>query len=164
MSGQDHRGTEPVNARIFPLPPVVAGLFIAVGWTLNHFVPLGEAGTSVPFESRIAGALIIACALAIGFLALAEMRRVNTTYHPGGRANALASAGIYKRTRNPMYLSLTLITLGIGIETANPWMVLIAPLLLFYLQECVVKREEVYLTVRFGSDYEAYRSKVRRWF
>lgn len=73
-------------------------------------------------------------------------------------------SGIYTRTRNPMYLGLTLFTLGLGIGTANPWLVLLAPLLLLYLQERVVKREEAYLTARFGAEYEAYRRRVRRWF
>ncbi len=91
------------------------------------------------------------------------MRRHRTTIHPGHNANALVSGGVYQRTRNPMYLSLTLLTLGLGIATANPWLVLLAPAMLLYLQERVVKREEAYLTARFGSQYIAYRRKVRRW-
>ncbi len=164
MNGQDHNGTGPVNARIFPIPPVVAGLFVATGWALGHFVPLLQRGAHVPFEMRIAGGAIMLCALGIAGLAFLEMRRHRTTYHPGHKANALVRGSVFTRTRNPMYLSLTLATLGLAIATANLWMVLLAPLLLFYLQERVVKREEAYLTARFGADYEAYRNKVRRWF
>ena len=163
MSGQDNSGREPVNARIFPVPPVVAGLFIAAGLALNYFVPLLHPAPA-PLESRIAGGVIAACAFAIVILAWREMRRLRTTYHPGGKATALVRSGIYTRTRNPMYLGLTLFTLGLGIGTANPWLVLLAPLLLLYLQERVVKREEAYLTARFGAEYEAYRRRVRRWF
>ena len=162
MSGQDHTGPEPVNARIFPLPPVVAGLFIAAAWVLNRLVPLLDRG-AVPAEMRIAGGAIVACALGIAVLALLEMRRMRTTFHPGHKASALARGSVYKRTRNPMYLSLAFLTAGLGIATANTWMVLLAPLLLLYLQERVVKREESYLTARFGAEYEAYRHKVRRW-
>ncbi len=164
MSGQDHGGPEPVNARIFPIPPVVAGLFIAASWLLNRFVPIAARDTPVAYESRIAGGVVIACALGIALLALLVMRRARTTFHPGGKANALVKEGVFQRSRNPMYLSLTLFTLGLGIETANPWMILLAPVLLLYLQERVVKREEAYLTKRFGAEYAAYRRKVRRWF
>ncbi len=164
MSGQDHTGNGPVNERIFPLPPMVAALFIAAGWLLNHFVPMVDRAGPAPNESRLVGGLIILCAFVIGGLALLDMRRAKTPFHPGAKANALVLSGVYKRTRNPMYLSLVLVTLGLGIATANPWLVLMAPLLLFYLQERVIKHEERYLAARFGSDYEAYRGKVRRWF
>jgi protein-S-isoprenylcysteine O-methyltransferase Ste14 len=164
MDGQDHTGSEPVNARIFPLPPLVALLFIAAGWALNHYFPIGDSGASVPFENRIAGALIAGCAFGIAIFAVAEMRRARTAIRPGGKADALVSSGVYQRTRNPMYLSLALITIGVGIATANAWMVMMAPLLLLYFQERVIKREEAYLSARFGAEYDAYRSKVRRWF
>ena len=164
MSGKDHTGAEPVNARIFPIPPVVVGLFIASGWGLNRFVPLSGRGASVPLPMRVAGGAILCCAAAVAGLAFLEMRRQRTTFHPGHKADALVYAGVFKRSRNPMYLSLTLVTLGLGIATTNLWMILFAPLLLLYLQERVVKREEAYLAQRFGKEYEAYRRKVRRWF
>ncbi len=164
MSGQDHGRPEPVNARIFPIPPVVAGLFIAAGWLLNRFVPLAGRAGPVSWESRIAGGIVMACAFAIALLALLAMRRARTTFHPGGQANALVRGGVFHRTRNPMYLSLTLLTLGLGTATANPWMILLAPALLLYFQERVVKREEAYLTQRFGAEYADYRRKVPRWF
>lgn len=163
MSGQDHRDSGPVNARIFPIPPVVAGLFIGAGWALGQFIPLSNRTAPVASEYRIAGGIIMACAFAIAGLAFFEMRRARTTFHPGAEVNALVQSSVFSRTRNPMYLSLTLIALGLGIATVNPWMILLAPALLLYLQERVVKREEAYLTERFGSKYIAYRRKVRRW-
>jgi protein-S-isoprenylcysteine O-methyltransferase Ste14 len=54
--------------------------------------------------------------------------------------------------------------LGTGIAAANPWMILLVPILLFYLQERVIKREETYLTERFGGDYLTYKRRTRRWF
>ena len=163
MSGQDHSGAGPVNARIFPIPPVVAGLFIAAGFALSWLVPLGGSAPAGP-GARIGGGIILACALAIAGLAFLEMRRHRTTFHPGHKAAALVTGGVFQRTRNPMYLSLTLVTLGLGVVSANPWLILLAPALLLYLQERVVKREEAYLTTRFGSQYIAYLRKVRRWF
>jgi protein-S-isoprenylcysteine O-methyltransferase Ste14 len=163
MSGQDHTGAGPVNAPIFPRPPVVTLLFIAAGWALNHLMPLGPGGASLPLESAVIGGLIIACAVAIVFFALRGMIRARTTFRTGEKADALVYTGVYKRTRNPIYLSFTFFTLGLGIATANPWMVVLAPALLLYLQERVVKREEAYLKERFGAEYADYMRKVRRW-
>jgi protein-S-isoprenylcysteine O-methyltransferase Ste14 len=156
-------GPGPVNAPIFPRPPVVALLFIAAGWALNHLVPLGPRVTTFPPESTIFGGVIIACAVAIMFFAFREMVRARTTFHTGKTADALVYAGVYKRTRNPIYLSFTFFTLGLGIATVNPWLVVLAPALLLYLQERVVKREEAYLNERFGEEYADYMRKVRRW-
>jgi protein-S-isoprenylcysteine O-methyltransferase Ste14 len=163
MSRQDHTGAEPVNAPIFPPPPVVALLFIAAGWALNQFVPLGPRDASLPIESAIIGGIIIACAVAIALFAIREMIRAGTTFRAGGQASTFVHTGVYKRTRNPMYLSLTFFTLGLGIATVNPWIVVLAPALLLYLQERVVKREEAYLKARFGAEYADYMRKVRRW-
>ena len=163
MSGQDHSGAGPVNARIFPIPPVVAALFLVAGVVLNRLVPLLDAAASVPPAAHIAGGAIMACSLLLVLPAILEMLRAKTTFHPGHKANALVSGGVYRITRNPMYLSLTLLMAGLGFSFANPWLVLLAPALLLYFQERVVKREEAYLAVRFGAEYLAYKAKVRRW-
>jgi protein-S-isoprenylcysteine O-methyltransferase Ste14 len=163
MSGQDHSAGEPVNARIFPIPPVVAGLFMSAGWALNWFFPLLDPAAPPPFAAQLAGRIVLSCSLAIAGLAFIQMIRARTTVHPGHNASALVRGGIYRFTRNPMYLSLTLLMLGLGFFFANPWMVLLAPALLLYFQERVVKREEAYLLARFGGGYLAYMAKVRRW-
>ncbi len=164
MSGQEHTGGSPVNARIFPIPPVVVGLFIATGWVLGHFLPLTDRNAPASLELQIAGGIVIVCAFAIARLAIREMRRAKTSPRAGRNVSALAYGGVFRFTRNPIYLGMTLLTLGIGIATANLWLVLLAPALLLYLQERVVKREEAYLTERFGAEYLAYKARVRRWF
>ncbi len=163
MSGQHHTVNEPVNARIFPKPPVVALIFIGAAFALEYVWPFRNSSAEVPTESQIGGAVIMACSVAIAVLAAREMTGAKTTFMPGEKASALVQTGVYKRSRNPMYLSLTLFTLGLGIATANLWMIVFAPLLLLYFQERVVKREEAYLTGRFGQDYLAFRREVRRW-
>ncbi len=164
MTGQDHTGKEPVNAPIFPKPPVVLLLFVAAGFALQYFVPLAGRPPSTPVESIAVGGIVIACAFAIAALAAREMARSRTTIFPGGAAAKLVTSGVFQRSRNPIYLSFAFIMMGLGIASANAWMIVLAPLLLLYLQERVVKREEVYLTARFGPEYIAYRRKVRRWF
>jgi protein-S-isoprenylcysteine O-methyltransferase Ste14 len=164
MSHDTNRGSEPVNSPIWPLPPVVLLLFILAGIALNWLSPLGPSLYSVPRENVVIGLVIIACAFGIATLATRAMARAGTEMHAGRPASALVSSSVFRRSRNPIYLSFVLLLLGIGIATQNPWMILLAPCLLFYLQERVTKREEAYLQQRFGEDYLAYRRKVRRWF
>jgi protein-S-isoprenylcysteine O-methyltransferase Ste14 len=162
MSVRDHMGKEPANAPIFPKPPVVLLLFVAAGFALQHFVPLVERA-SKSLESIVVGCTIMACAFAIAALAAREMARSQTAILPGSPAAKLVQSGVFRRSRNPIYLSFAFFMLGLGIATANPWTIVLAPALLLYLAEGVVKREEAYLTARFGPNYMAYKRKVRRW-
>ena len=162
MSGQDHKGREPVNPRIFPLPPVVLLLFLAAGYGLQRLFPLGAG--KAPLEGVIAGNALMVIAFVTAILGAREMIKARTAIRPGGSASALVTSGVYRRTRNPMYLSFLFFIIGFGLAFANPWMILLAPLLLLYVQERIIKREEGYLTERFGPDYIDYRKRVRRWF
>jgi protein-S-isoprenylcysteine O-methyltransferase Ste14 len=162
MSGQDHKGQEPVNPRIFPLPPVVLLLFLAGGYGLQRFFPIG--GGEPAIESLIAGNALMVLAFAIAVLAARELARAQTAIHPGKAPAALVRTGVFARSRNPIYLSFVFFMVGCGLATANPWMIILAPLFVLYVQERIIKREEGYLTQRFGPDYLAYRKKVRRWF
>ncbi len=161
MSGQDHKTSEPVNARIFPLPPIVLLLFIAAGYGLKRLFPFGLA--NAPIESAVAGNALMVCAFLIAVLGAREMTRARTSFHPGAKASALVASGVYRRTRNPMYLSFLFFMVGLGLALPNPWLILLAPVLLVYIQERVIKREEAYLSARFGEEYDAYRNRVRRW-
>jgi protein-S-isoprenylcysteine O-methyltransferase Ste14 len=164
VSHDTNRGSELVNSPIWPLPPVVLILFVLAGIALNWLFPSGPALSSVPRENVVVGLVISACAFGIATLAARAMARAGTEMRAGRSASALVSSSVFSRSRNPIYLSFVLLVLGIGIATQNPWMVLLAPCLLFYLQERVIKREEAYLQQRFGEEYLAYRRKVRRWF
>ena len=78
-------------------------------------------------------------------------------------AESLQITGIYKTTRNPMYVSLVLVYLGLTCLIGNWWNIILLPLLLLVVQEYVIKREEKYLARKFGNEYMDYRQHVRRW-
>ena len=162
MSGQDHKGQEPVNPRIVPLPPIVLLIFLGGGYVLQQVWPLGSGEKAI--ESVIAGNALMILAFAIAVLAAREMGRARTAIHPGRAAATLVRTGVFARSRNPIYLSFIFFMVGLGLAIANPWLIILAPFLVLYLQERVIKREEGYLTQRFGPDYAAYRKDVRRWF
>ncbi len=92
-------------------------------------------------------------------------RRAKTTVNPMKPANAssLVTGGIYRVTRNPMYLALLLVLMGWAVFLAAPWVVL-GPLAFgLYITQFQVKPEERVLSAMFGSAYGEYRARVRRW-
>lgn len=78
-------------------------------------------------------------------------------------ASSLQTSGIYGMTRNPMYVGLAILYLAITCFIGNWWNIILFPLLLIIVQEYIIKREEKYLQLEFGQEYEEYKTKVRRW-
>jgi len=76
---------------------------------------------------------------------------------------ALVESWPYSFTRNPIYLAMTVVYIGISIFFNTLWPFLLLPLVLLVMQRGVIEREERYLDGKFGSDYADYRSRVRRW-
>lgn len=78
-------------------------------------------------------------------------------------SSAIVTGGIYRFTRNPMYVGMTFIALGLGTLMASVGaLIMILPAVLA-IDRFVIAKEEAYLQRRFGSDYEAYCRTVRRW-
>jgi Putative protein-S-isoprenylcysteine methyltransferase len=78
-------------------------------------------------------------------------------------ASSLQTNGIYRISRNPMYVGLGIIYLGLTCFFGNWWNIILLPLLFLIIQEFIIKREERYLGLEFGQQYEEYKKKVRRW-
>jgi protein-S-isoprenylcysteine O-methyltransferase Ste14 len=78
-------------------------------------------------------------------------------------ANTLQTTGIYSISRNPMYISLLLIYIGLSFLIGSWWNFILLPFLIMIVQEYVIKREERYLERTFGNQYSDYKSKIRRW-
>jgi protein-S-isoprenylcysteine O-methyltransferase Ste14 len=78
-------------------------------------------------------------------------------------ATTLQTTGIYEISRNPMYVGLILLYLGITCFIGNWWNIIFLPFLILIMQSYVIKREENYLDLEFGQQYTEYRRRVRRW-
>jgi len=141
-------------------PPLIYLGFLVAGLVLNHFWPAGF----LPGSWRIPlSTLLIAVASMLIMLGLHEFKRVETEVSPHRPSKALATGGIYAHTRNPLYLALTLIYLGITAATDDLWLLPLAVPLLIVIRYGVIAREERYLRVKFGEEYRQYRERVRRW-
>jgi protein-S-isoprenylcysteine O-methyltransferase Ste14 len=149
------------GARVgFPPPFVFLGLILS-GVALQH-------GLALPLPVASPLRLVLGAALASSGLALVLSARLwflRTGQHPAPwrPSPELLVSGIYRRTRNPMYLGITSFQLGLGIASANLWIALLAPLALLIVHFLAVLPEEAYLTEKFGATYLDYASSVRRY-
>jgi protein-S-isoprenylcysteine O-methyltransferase Ste14 len=110
----------------------------------------------------IAGALII-IGIAIFTAGVRGFSRAATPLPTNQPARALVTTGIYRWTRNPIYLAFFLVYVGIGIIVRNPWILMLVLPLAVIVRYGVVAREEAYLERRFGDSYRDYKARVRRW-
>ena len=113
--------------------------------------------------SPIVGAALFLAGAAIAGWAWTIFRRARTTTVPGRSSATLVTWGPYRFTRNPMYVGLTLAYLGEAGLLKQVWPIAILPLVLAYVNWTVIPVEEAKLQEVFPSEYNQYRSQVRRW-
>lgn len=116
------------------------------------------------------GSLLVAIAFAFvgGAIALSGVfafRRHSTTTNPMSpdKAESIVTDGIYRFTRNPMYVGLTLALVGWAIFLENAAALLVPPLFVVYMTYFQIKPEERALLEKFGRTYADYMAVVRRW-
>jgi protein-S-isoprenylcysteine O-methyltransferase Ste14 len=119
---------------------------------------------TLPWRELYAGFFILA-ALGIGVEALVRFRRAKTTVNPlkPEQASALVVGGIYRWTRNPMYLGMLLLLVGWAFILSSWAALAILPLFVIYLNRFQIGPEERALRARFGAEFDHYRERVRRW-
>jgi protein-S-isoprenylcysteine O-methyltransferase Ste14 len=112
----------------------------------------------------IAG-VVFAIGLAIALSAVAWFRRARTTVNPLApeTVSSLVTSGIYRVTRNPMYLGLLFALLAWAVLLANPIALIFLPLFVLYMNRFQIGPEETALEARFGSEFLSYKAGVRRW-
>jgi protein-S-isoprenylcysteine O-methyltransferase Ste14 len=143
-------------------PPAVAAVTCAAMWWISVVTPLAQ----VPASTRIAVALVIASVGGIfGMGAGVRFRRAKTTFNPAKpqTASSLVTAGIYKYTRNPMYLALVFVLVAWAVFLSSPWAMLGPVAFVPYISRFQIVPEERVLSGLFGAEYSAYQARVRRW-
>ena len=149
------------GARVRVPPPVIFVAAILAGAGLRYVFALR---ISAPLEWRLVlGGLLIAGALLLGFSAIGWFRKTGQDPKPWMPSPELILRGPYKYSRNPMYLSMMVVTAGIGLAIGNGWVMLLAIVALLLVHTLAVLPEEAYLAAKFGAPYLAYKEKVRRY-
>jgi protein-S-isoprenylcysteine O-methyltransferase Ste14 len=152
----------PAHPGIHYPPPLIYVAGIVLGWLVNRLRPLPITGHPSILRFALAVLCVIAWVLLFG-AALNVFRRERTTLIPNQPASALATTGIYSRTRNPMYLSLAVLYIAVALVLDSWWPLLLLPVVLVIVDRLVIVREERYLTQAFPHEYDEYRRRVRRW-
>jgi protein-S-isoprenylcysteine O-methyltransferase Ste14 len=145
--------------RFFP-PPVLFMLCFAAASLLERLWPLVLSGGR---PLLAAGIVILAAAAVLGLSAFLVMWRAHTPIEPGHVPTKLVSNGPFRFTRNPLYVTLVLIQISIGLMMSSAWFLIAAATLLLLLDRLVVVREERLIREHFGDAYEHYTARVRRW-
>jgi protein-S-isoprenylcysteine O-methyltransferase Ste14 len=145
----------------FPPPFVYLGA-VVLGGLLHGFVfPLR---LDLPLALRIA--LTAATALlgvALVAAAIGLFRRTGQDPKPWKSTPEIIATGIYRFTRNPMYVGMALLQTSIGIGFGNGWILALLPLVLVAIYVIAIRHEEAYLERKFGTPYLEYKRSVRRW-
>jgi protein-S-isoprenylcysteine O-methyltransferase Ste14 len=120
----------------------------------------------VPFGVRVGVALALGViGQSISISGIVSFRRAKTTINPHkpSAASSLVTSGVYRYTRNPMYLGLSVTLTGWAVFLSNPLALLAVPLFVLYINRFQINPEERVLSLLFGAEYAAYKEKVRRW-
>jgi protein-S-isoprenylcysteine O-methyltransferase Ste14 len=143
-------------------PPLVYLAAVIAGVLLQAFVvPLPLAlGRGLRIGASVATAVL---AFVAGAAALTRFRRTGQDPKPWKSTPEIISTGIYRHTRNPMYVGMALIQTSIGLGLANGWILAFVPVVLVVVYVTAVRHEEAYLERKFGETYLEYKRTVRRW-
>ena len=129
---------------------------LALHWTL----PLQIADTA---PIRWLGAAVAMLSIAFGVWARRTMVAAGTNVDPRRPSTAIVTSGPFRLTRNPLYVALALLFIGLTLVGNTWWGIIALVPLLFVMHQGVVLREERYLEAKFGDEYRAYKAHVARY-
>lgn len=145
------------------VPPPLVGLIVAgLMWSLRFTPPVIDW----PLRWRIASTVMVAFAgVGFSFAGVLSFRRAKTTVNPlkPETASALVVRGIYRVSRNPMYVGMLLVLLAWALYLSSPWTLLGPFAFVAYITRFQIVPEEHALAARFGASFADYCAKVRRW-
>jgi len=149
----------------FVWPPVIyASAALAAGilsWLLPLPSFLPELGR---FFWPACGIVVFLAGLALPVAASRRFVAAGTEVRPTRPTTTIVDKGVYGHTRNPMYLGLTLMLVGLGLAFDAAWFLIAIIVAVYAVTKLAIEREERYLDAKFGDVYRAYRARVPRWF
>jgi protein-S-isoprenylcysteine O-methyltransferase Ste14 len=158
--------TDPGIAGAIARPPLLFLGALALGFALDHLLrlPFPIAGTGwAHWIGAVNAAVLIIPGIAIFAASVRNFARAATPIQGTRPTRALVTTGIHAWSRNPIYLAMFLVYVGIGLMVRSPWILILTVPLAITIHYGVVLREEVYLERRFGDAYREYKSRVGRW-
>lgn len=152
-----------MSALELKVPPLLVALIVALAMGgIASFTPTLDINGML----RAAVAIVVAAAgIAVGLAGILAFRRATTTVNPmtPGNASSLVTGGIYRVTRNPMYVGVAIVLVAWAVFLASPWALVGVLAFAAYLTRFQIVPEEKALASRFGDAYASYAARVRRW-
>ena len=156
-------GDKPDHAGIRVPPPLIFLGLVVIGPLLDRHLGLAPLQIARPILIVLV-LILVAGGLAVVLAAMRRFARAGTRVEPWAPSSAIVSDGIYRVSRNPMYVGMALVMLGLALIIGSPMSLAMVGAALLILDQFVIPREEAYLEAKFGADYRDYRARVRRWF
>jgi protein-S-isoprenylcysteine O-methyltransferase Ste14 len=143
-------------------PPVVTLLVAGAMWGISHAAPLLELPALV--RAGVAGTFFVAGAI-ISIAGIVSFRRAKTTVNPmkPETTSSLVCAGIYRISRNPMYLGILFALIAWAVFLSSAWALAGPAAFVLYINRFQIAPEERVMLTLFGGAYSDYKSEVRRW-
>jgi protein-S-isoprenylcysteine O-methyltransferase Ste14 len=149
-----------MSARHRIVPPVYFFAALIAEAALHRYAPIAAI---VPAPIDLAGAALVAAGLTLTLWAAGLFRIARTPVRPFEPSTALVTSGVYRVTRNPMYLGMIVVLLGVALLLGSLAAFAPVPLFFWQIQRKFIVPEEAFLEGIFGEQYLAYQRRVRRW-
>ena len=149
------------HARVITKPPLIFLIAVLVGWGIHWIWPAAFSLTRS--TSWLLGGAAIVLAVLLAAWSLIRFRRGEQNPDPQTPTPSLYTDGPYARSRNPIYVALAVLQVGIALIANIPWILLMVIPALMIVHFGIVIPEEAYLEERFGDNFREYRARVRRW-
>ena len=151
------------HSSIWKTSDAIFGIAFLLGLAL-HFVPSLSVPFPIPAPLRIGiGVALVLAGFTTVVLAKRGLKNAGQPAAPGKPTTQVVEIGIYRFSRNPLYLGLVVVLPGLGLSVGIAWWVILTLPMFFMFQYLLIKPEEQYLLGSFGEQYAAYMSRVRRW-
>jgi protein-S-isoprenylcysteine O-methyltransferase Ste14 len=154
----------PDRAKFVIFPPVIPYSTLAIAGILQWLEPLGLVA-HIERDLRIwLGLLVVVVGMAIMFAGHRALLRHGTNINPLRPTTALVTDGVFRHTRNPLYVGISVALCGVALIFSLDWMLILILPACILLHFAVVVREEHYLEQKFGDAYRRYKARVPRYF
>jgi protein-S-isoprenylcysteine O-methyltransferase Ste14 len=154
------------TAGVVARPPLLFLAALLLGFVSDHLLPLPSPIPGVGLVhwvfAAIAGSLVV-IGIAVFAAGIRNFSDAATPVQGTKPTRVLVTTGIYRWSRNPIYLGMFLVYAGIGMAVRSPWILVLVLPLAIIMRYGVVAREEAYLERRFGDTYRDYKDRARRW-
>ncbi len=145
---------------VVAIPPFIYGAFLLLGLALDFLFPISVLPNGLQYA---VGFPLIAASFAVAITAMQLFRKAGTNLDVRKPTTAVVAAGPFRFSRNPIYLSMTMLYIGIAIAADSLWILGLVLPVLMVMHFGVIRREERYLERKFGDEYLNYKRAVRRW-